>query len=205
MPSMYGSGDRVSICWAVFGKYPDLSGGIAPKKAGQLYHACQGLDLNQGGNVCAQVEVFHSCRGSNSCKAEGGCGFVQVQGQSHQCGIKVLLDHEHPTRPLPLKAQSPGQSEAGSSTKPLYSAPSDNMCASFGGCAVPISASQLYPEPQPKEPVGFMELFDFVGQTAEPVLIKNKMGQKELQRYEAGDRVYDIAWEAYIKVLEYRK
>lgn len=49
-----------------------------------------------------------------------------------------------------------------------------------------------------------MELFDFVGQTAEPVLIENEMGQKELQRYEVGDRVFDIAWEAYIKVLKHR-
>ena len=205
MPSMYGSGDRVSICWAVFGRYPDLTGGIAPKTAGQLYHACQGLDLNAGGNACAQVEVFHSCRGSNSCKAEGGCGFVQVQGQSHQCGIKVLLDHEQPTRPLPVRAQSllSGPPQAGPSTKPLYSAPSDNMCASFGGCAVPISASQLYPPP-PGEVIGWMELFDFEGQTATPVPIKKGM-QKVLQRYEEGDRVYDIAWDAYVKVLEYRK
>lgn len=206
MPSMYGSGDRVSICWAVFGKYPDLTGGIAPKTPGQLYHACQGLDLNAGGNSCAQVEVFHSCRGSNGCKAEGGCGFVQVQGQSHMCGMKVVLDHEQPTRPMPVQArsQSSGPPQAGSSTKPLYSAPSDNMCASFGGCAIPISASQLYPPPAPKEEVAFMELYDFVGQTAEPVLITNKMGQKVLQRYEVGDRVFDIAWDAYIKVLKHR-
>lgn len=204
LPSMYGSGDRVSICWAVFGRHPDLAGGIAPKNAGQLYHACQGLDLNKGGNACAQVEVFHSCRGSNSCKAEGGCGFVQVQGQSHQCGLNVMLSHEQPTRPLPVRSQSSGLPQAGSSTKPLYSAPSDNMCGSFGGCAVPISASQLYPPPAPGEEVAFMELFDFVGQTAEPVLIKNKMGQKELQRYEVGDRVFDIAWDAYIKVLKHR-
>ena len=26
-----------------------------------------------------------------------------------------------------------------------------------------------------------------------------------LQRYEEGDRVFDIAWDAYVKVLEYRK
>ncbi|HEV7891975.1 MAG TPA: ferritin-like domain-containing protein [Pyrinomonadaceae bacterium] len=206
MPSMYGSGDRVSICWAVFGRYPDLTGGIAPKTAGQLYHACQGLDLSKGGNDCAQVEVFHSCRGSNSCKAEGGCGFVQVQGQSHQCGMKVVLDHEQPTVPLPVRAQSQssGLPQAGASTKPLYSAPSDNMCASFGGCAIPISASQLYPPPAPGEEVAFMELFDFVGATSEPVLIKNKMGQKVLQRYEVGERVFDIAWDAYIKVLKHR-
>jgi hypothetical protein len=49
-----------------------------------------------------------------------------------------------------------------------------------------------------------MELFDFVGQTAEPQLIKKGM-QKVLQRYEVGDRVYDIAWDAYVKVLTHRK
>ncbi|HEV2765338.1 MAG TPA: ferritin-like domain-containing protein [Pyrinomonadaceae bacterium] len=187
-PSMYGSGDRVSICWAVFGRYPDLTGGIAPKQPGQLYHACQGLELGGAStDACAQVEVFHSCRGSNSCKAEGGCGFVQIQGHSQLCGHKVAVEHLQPT----LQVQASGL---------LYSAPSDNMCASFGGCAVPISASQLYPPPKPGEVVGWMEVFDFVGQTATPVKIP-----KVLQRYEVGDRVYDIAWEAYLKVLAHRQ
>jgi hypothetical protein len=194
-PSMYGSGDRVSICWAVFGKFPDITKGVRAKTAGQLYHACQGLDLSgKGEPTCAQVEVFHSCRGSNTCKAEGGCGFVQVQGQSAQCSPRAVLDHLQPTlQVLP--------------TKPLYSAPSDNKCASFGGCAVPISASQLYPLPdsnEPKQTAAYMNLFDFVGATAEPEPIKNGM-QTVLQRYEVGDRVYDIAWDAYVKVLEYRK
>lgn len=198
-PSMYGSGDRVSICWAVFGRYPDITAGVPAKTLGELYHACQGLELSgTRGETCAQVEVFHSCRGSNTCKAEGGCGFVQVQGQSALCGHKVLLDHLNPTRPLLGQLQASGK---------LYSAPSDNMCASFGGCAVPISASQLYPIPdstEPDETVGWMELYDFVGATSEPKVIKKGM-QKVLQRYEVGDRVYDIAWDAYIKVLEYRK
>lgn len=198
-PSMYGSGDRVSICWAVFGRHPDITGGIAAKTAGELYHACQGLELSgTRGDTCAQVEVFHSCRGSNTCKAEGGCGFVQVQGQSALCGHKVLLDHLNPTRALRGQVQASGK---------LYSAPSDNKCASFGGCAVPISASQLYPIPdstEPDEKVGWMELYDFVGETSEPQVIKDGM-QKVLQRYEVGDRVYDIAWDAYVKVLQHRK
>ena len=87
----------------------------------------------------------------------------------------------------------------------LYSAPSDNKCASFGGCAVPISASQLYPIPdstEPDQPFGTMELFNFVGETAEPVRIKGLDG---LLRYDVGDRVYDVAWKAYVKVLTYRK
>ncbi len=198
-PSMYGSGDRVSICWAVFGKYPDITAGVAAKTVGELYHACQGLELSGTQSAaCAQVEVFHSCRGSNTCKAEGGCGFVQVQGQSALCGHKVLLDHLNPTRPLQGQVQATGK---------LYSAPSDNKCAGFGGCAVPISASQLYPVPDsthPDEKVGWMDLFDFVGQTAQPVEIKDGM-RKVLQRFEVGESVYDIAWEAYVKVLAHRK
>jgi len=195
-PSMYGSGDRVSICWAVFGRYPNITNGIAARTVGELYHACQGLELSNRGDTCAQVEVFHSCRGSNTCKAEGGCGFVQVQGQSAQCGHKVLLDHLNPTRPLQGQVQAGGK---------LYSAPSDNKCASFGGCAVPISASQLYPIPdssEPDQPFGTMELFDFVGETAAPERIKGLAG---LLRYDVGDRVYDVAWKAYVKVLTHRQ
>ncbi|HEU4510411.1 MAG TPA: ferritin-like domain-containing protein [Pyrinomonadaceae bacterium] len=196
-PSMYGSGDRVSICWAVFGRYPDITQGIAAKTPGELYHACQGLELSgERSATCAQVEVFHSCRGSNTCKAEGGCGFVQVQGQSATCSPKALRDHLNPTRPLQVQAQAPGK---------LYSAPSDNKCGSFGGCAVPISASQLYPIPdstQPDQPFGTMELFDFVGETAAPERIKGLDG---LLRYDVGDRVYDVAWNAYVKVLKHRK
>ncbi len=195
-PSMYGSGDRVSICWAVFGRYPDITNGVAARTIGELYHACQGLELSKRGDTCAQVEVFHSCRGSNTCKAEGGCGFVQVQGQSAQCGHKVLLDHLNPTRPLQGQVQAGGK---------LYSAPSDNKCASFGGCAVPISASQLYPIPdsnEPDQPFGTMELFDFVGETAAPERIKGLAG---LLRYEVGDRVYDVAWKAYVQVLKHRQ
>ncbi|HEX8284140.1 MAG TPA: ferritin-like domain-containing protein [Pyrinomonadaceae bacterium] len=192
-PSMYGSGDRVSICWAVFGKYPDITKGVSAKQTGQMYHACQGLELfGTSDPKCAQVEVFHSCRGSNTCKTEGGCGFVQVQGQSQLCGHKVLLEHLNPTRPLQGQAQASGK---------LYSAPSDNKCASYGGCAVPISASQLYPVPdstKPDEKVAYMEVYDFVGPKADP----KKIG---LMRYEEGDRVYDVAWQAYVKVLGERK
>ena len=187
-PSMYGSGDRVSICWAIFGKYPDLSRGIKEKESGVLYHACQALDLDTPGNSCAPVEIYHSCRGSNSCRAESGCGFVQVVGQQGLCGFKVLKDHLQPAPAL-----SGGR-------PPLYSAPSDNRCASFGGCAIPISASQLYPIPDSKHPdqtSGKMELCDFVGETSEPKAFGT-------MTYNVGERVYDVAWNAYIKVMEHR-
>jgi hypothetical protein len=184
-PSMYGSGDRVSICWAVFGQFPDLTKGVEDKTAGVLYHACQALDLENQNNGCAPVPVFHSCRGSNDCKAEGGCGFVQIVGQqSVLCGHKVLLEQLQPTQPL-------------KGTVTIYSAPSDNACAGFGGCAIPISASQLYPFPKPGEDTGTMEVCDYVGQTSEPERIGTLT-------YKMGDKVYDVAWNAYIEVLKHR-
>lgn len=188
-PSMYGSGDRVSICWAIFGQFPDITKGIQDKTAGTLYHACQALNLEQPGNSCAPVEVYHSCRGSNDCKAEGGCGFVQVVGESKvMCGQKVLLEQLMPTQSLQKILK-------------FYSAPSDNACAGSGGCAIPISASQLYPLPdstKPDQKTAEMELYDFVGKTGDPVKLPNKL------TYSMGDKVYDIAWNAYLEVLKHR-
>src|SRR5207253_6832615 len=85
-------------------------------------------------------------------------------------------------------------------TEILYSAPSDNVCAGFGGCAIPISDSQLYPLPdstQPDKKTGTMEVYDFTG---------NNFTPKKLQSltYKVGDKVYDIAWNAYIEVLKSR-
>lgn len=194
-PSMYGSGDRVSICWAVFGKFPDITKGIVPKDPGKLYHACQGLQLpnpsscKTPNNSCAPVEVFHSCRGSNGCKAEGGCGFVQEVGkQTTICGHKLLKENLREPHVL-------------EKTIILYSAPSDNACAGFGGCAIPISDSQLYPLPDSSDPgktTGTMELYDFTGPDSTP--------KKLMQRltYSVGDKVYDVAWNAYIEVLKSR-
>jgi hypothetical protein len=73
-----------------------------------------------------------------------------------------------------------------------YSAPSDNKCGGLGGCAVPISASQLFPAS------GAMKLFDLHAETDSTPLPCTLAFQK-------GDPVYDIAWAAYCQVLEYRK
>lgn len=193
-PSMYGSGDRVSICWAVFGQYPDITKGIVNKTPGTLYHACQALSLESAGNSCAPVAVFHSCRGSNDCKAEGGCGFVQVVGETKVlCGQKVLKEQLSPT----LKPAAALQG-----ILKFYSAPSDNACAGNGGCAIPISASQLYPladSTKPDQKTGEMELYDFSGETSAPVKLPNRL------TYSMGDKVYDVAWNAYIEVLKHRQ
>ena len=188
-PSMYGSGDRVSICWAVTGKYPDITQGVAQKNPDTLYHACQGMKLDPvlcAPNDLPDVAVFHSCRGSNTCKAEGGCGFVQQVGsQTIICGFKVMAeDLQDPLRKEII----------------IYSAPSDNACAAFGGCAVPISDSQLYPPPDPNNPKnpGKMELNNFPPPDYKPTKLDEEF------QYNYGDKVYDIAWNAYIEVLKSR-
>jgi hypothetical protein len=76
----------------------------------------------------------------------------------------------------------------------LYSAPADNKCKTFGGCAVPISASQLYPA------AGTMTMYDFGNEP--PHHFKPLTG--ETLSFQLGDGVYDTAWEAYTKVMAAR-
>jgi hypothetical protein len=76
---------------------------------------------------------------------------------------------------------------------PPYSAPGDNKCSTFGGCAVPISASQLFPKS------GNMQLFSFEKDaqgnwTSEPL--------KEPLLFAVGDNVHDVAWKAYKRVMK---
>ena len=197
-PSMGGSGDRLMMCWAVFGQLPNLAIGVQPIVNGYLYHACQGMDLssNPPDNTCASAEIYHNCRGSNSCKAQGGCGFVQQVGQSKSCGSSVMS--------LKTVENLCGGPAPKPTTSTVYSAPADNICKSFGGCAVPISASQIYPvisTDADNKPVtsGIMELNDFVGRTYERKQLPGNLD------FKTGDMVYDTAWEAFTKVLESRK
>lgn len=186
-PAMGGSGDRMSICWALLGKTPDLS--VAPdkkitKKNGceedhaQDYHACQGLYLpkvnedeldstnpwvKNGEFGCASPAVYHSCKGSNTCKSESGCGYVQAYEGGANCGA------------------SAGGSKY---SDPVYiSAPGANNCSTTGGCAVPISALQMFPAPYGEEQ-----------------LMKYKNGhEEETINYQKGELVYDVAWKVYTK------
>lgn len=201
-PSMAGSGDRVSLCWAVFGMTPDLALGIGHINPNKLYHACQGMALEGNDEACAAIEVYHTCRGSNGCKAQGGCGFAQLDsgggscGHSGGCGMTASVPDGH--APYMLRGRkSRGDAAEGNlcggpqpATGP-YSSPSDNKCLSFGGCAVPISASQLYPSG------GTMTLYDFVG----PGHQSKPIGS---MTFALGDSVYQKAWEAYQQVMSQR-
>ena len=180
-PSMGGAGDRMAICWALFGEPPDLSLGIDPIDGSKLYHACQALDLTATtANQCADPAVFHTCIGSNQCKAQGGCGFVQQTSGGGICG------HAMGTRG-PLSA---GEAPAPADT--LYSAPSDNGCGTFGGCAVPISASQIYPKS------GTMQLFDF---SEDAKHTPKPFGRIEFAK---GEPVHAVAYRAYAQVMQHR-
>jgi hypothetical protein len=189
-PSMVGSGDRMAICWALFGEAPDLSQGVElPGNVCPVLHACQGLDFSNPGNNCAPVEVFHTCRGSNACKAQGGCGFVQNINHVTSCGFALVaakIDHSEIGDSSPFSARVCG---AVTDDDDLFSAPGDNKCGGFGGCAVPISASQIMPQ------CGKMELFRFVGEECESVSITKDF------TWEKGEKVYDVAYRAYREVM----
>lgn len=184
-PSMVGSGDRMAICWALFRKAPDLSGKLSvqdllPPPA--LQHACQGLDLDYDGshvNDCAAVGIFHSCRGSNRCSTQGGCGFVQKTTGGGGCGFALV------------KAKTDDDT-APANGRTLYSAPGDNKCGGLGGCAVPISASQVFPRG------GEMQLYDFVAVTDKPEEIGT-------MSFNTGEKVYDVAYRAYEQVMKHRE
>ena len=75
----------------------------------------------------------------------------------------------------------------------MHTPPGDNKCGGFGGCAVPISASQLYPKD------GTMELFRFEKKTGQDGWTSVPTGETLLFRQ--GDNVHDVAWAAYKKVM----
>ena len=172
-PSMSGTGPRVALCWAVFGEGPDLAQGVPGPIKGLVYHACQSLDSETPGvNSCAQPAVFHNCRGSNKCAGQGGCGYVQPVGSS-----------------------GGGCGSSGAKTGP-FNAPSDNYCGGAGGCAAPISASQLFPEG------GMMELYaltPFAHGCNSPS--SQKIGEME---FKLGQRVDDAAYQAFKQVMEHQ-
>lgn len=181
-PSMVGSGDRMSIFWAIYGEPPDLSKGLPKRQAAAdkngctVAHACQGLNLTTRGNDCAQPEVFHTCKGSNDCKGEGGCGFVQSKDGGGGCSYGSAVRR---------RAPAPAENDL-----LLYSAPSDNRCGGFGGCAVPISASQLFPR------AGTFQLYILDPfRASEPFAKLN---------FEVGDLVWESAWKAYCAVIEHQ-
>lgn len=200
-PSMSGSGDRMALCWAVFGQAPDLSQGIGQPDKNTLYHACQGLDLSHPdpSQQCAAIEIYHTCRGSNGCHAQGGCGFVQDADKGGgSCSALRASSPRQDSQPNGCSSNG-----CGAPTPPTeqvyYSAPSDNKCGGFGGCAVPISASQLFPD---KGSDLQMKVFDFVanpegGYTSQPLA--------EPLPFAFGEAVYDKAWEAYSRVLAARQ
>ncbi|GAA0330612.1 hypothetical protein GCM10009087_46020 [Sphingomonas oligophenolica] len=210
-PSMSGSGDRMATAWAAMARMPDLSKGVPAPNTRIVNHTCQGLDLHApdgiGTNSCALTQVYHTCRGSNLCKGMGGCGFVQPSGGGGNCSASVRSASE----PTPGKPQGGGCSAVAVRAKgglcgtptptpsgTTYTAPSDNRCGGFGGCAVPISACQIYPVS------GTMDLYQL-----EPTPEANAGGFKPTKfgtiPFNKGDKVEDIAFAAFGAVAKHMK
>lgn len=203
-PAMSGSGDRVAICWAVFGRVPDIAHiGIDRRDPRLLNHACQGMNLDPSikddAESCAHVAIYHTCKGSNTCRAEGGCGFV------HQIGSHSNCSHS---------GSNLSPSVASCSTSVRFSPPGNNACGGQGGCAVPISQSQLFPKPkagaiQPNPtlpPIAYMQPNFYSKKDGEskwqscPLL--NSDGAPKSIRYQEGDNVYDNAWDRYVDAFQ---
>ena len=138
-PSMAGAGDRMSICWALFGRAPDLSVGIGDRRRRALPHVPGAGHRDTGRRLCGRRRL------------------PRLQGLEHlQAGGRLRLrplDHRRwraagPRSSRP-RSRAPQRRSQGQAT---YSAPSDNKCAALGGCASPISASQLLPRPGRRHP-----------------------------------------------------
>jgi len=195
-PAMVGAGDRMTMCWAANSE-PNLSQGLTPTpEPGRSPSACQGLNYQSppANPSCGTVSVFHSCRGTNACSGQGGCGFAQPDTGSPQTCSAVAARRVRKPRmsARPAACGSPVGGTCGGPTPPppgptVYSAPGDNACQTLGGCAVPISASQLYPES------GTMQVYNLFGDTPQ------KLGTIP---FALGDAVFDIAWEAYSQVMQ---
>ena len=71
-------GDRLGRLGMCAGPARSASTPPAPEHALPLLPSAW-TSTDGGTNQCAAVAVFHSCKGSNDCQAQGGCGFVQVR------------------------------------------------------------------------------------------------------------------------------
>ena len=210
-PSMGGTGDRMAIVWALFGKAPDLSLGCPAPAGDKLYHACQGLDFDPasktyGTNACADVAVFHTCKGSNSCRAQGGCGFVHKTSGAGNCSQSVSPAQGGTRTSTALETRTLGarpvgvfnlKSASGSSNMCAehgFSAPSDNKCGSLGGCAVPISAHQQYPTK------GYMSLYYYVkddGSYTSVPITGQELPFGGIESAQPNMYVHDVAYKAF--------
>lgn len=201
-PSMGGTADRMATCWAVFGAPPDLTLGIGDPQ-GAVGHACQalsttGADAFKATNNCAEVTVYHTCRGSNACKALGGCGFVQPSSGGGNCGALLAVPpvsvatfgrpSGHNCSAVVMRAQGGLLDDEDAPAKDHFTAPSANICAGFGGCAVPISACQLYPAS------GTMDVYSITAMMCGSTLNKF-VGNLP---FKVGDKVEDIAYQAFL-------
>ena len=227
-PSMGGSGDRMSICWAVFGKVPDLSIGTPSKQHAPqgdpyyIYNACQGIVLDDrlphDPNDCANVAVYHTCKGSNTCRAEGGCGFVSTVDGGSGCS-QTAVAHQGKfnlsgTNKTAIVSPETVKANGGGCGPIPWSATSNNKCAGAGGCAVPISASQLWTPHVRQEYSGggfdpeYMDVQDVLNRDSSDPFVLTFDTIKYYPAYDVpdspwqeGKAVYDLAWDAYKKVL----
>ena len=107
------------------------------------HNSCQGLNqcagqgwggigTQKGDGACATADL-HTCGANNSCKFEGGCGFL-VSKSGESCGA-----------PAASSPQSPGCNDGNQLLPPSEEwIPGENSCGSQGGCQTPIAPDQVF-------------------------------------------------------------
>jgi len=153
-----------------------------------------------GGNLCGAPQPPAEPTPPTQ-PAGGTCGAPPQPAPGPLCG-----GPKPPAPPSPL-CGGPKPPAPGCSTAKVYSSPGDNKCKTFGGCAVPISASQLYPKPSPDDPAQEwqMSVYDFEPTTdaqGQPGWKSVPIGQIP---YKEGDKVEDVAYRAFSRVMTHRK
>jgi hypothetical protein len=181
-------------------------------------HSCGGSASCSGAQVRLQATQPNSDRASAG-SSGGGCGAPQPPAEASPptqplggtCGLPPqppapgpLCGGPKPPAPGPL-CGGPKPPSPGCGGPKIYSSPGDNKCKGFGGCAVPISASQLYPKPSTGDPGSewLMSVYDFVPDSS------GTNGWKSVDlgtiTYKEGDKVEDVAYAAFAKVMTNRK
>jgi hypothetical protein len=107
------------------------------------HNSCQGLNCcagqgwggigtQKGDGACATADL-HTCGANNSCKLEGGCGFL-VSKSGESCGASAAA-----------AAQPTGCNDGNQLLPPSEEwIPGENSCGGLGGCQTPIAPDQVF-------------------------------------------------------------
>jgi hypothetical protein len=154
------------------------------------------------GSCGASAGAGGTCGSAGGAKADCSAAPGQAGAEGGKCGSPDAAKGGG-CGAVRAGAAAAGAAVGGSCGAPqIYSGPGDNKCQGFGGCAVPISASQLYPPPPDGRPQAQMQVFDFQPDSSGFNGYKSVEVGKIL--YQKGDKVDEVAYRAFQMVMKNR-